>query len=83
MFIQTYRHVFTSPSSAFDKDTKAGKRSQAELHGITEVEPEGIAYAAVLARQGLVGHGWKPKDFSFNYRKFYHNIVGVFMSGQH
>ncbi|KAF4620569.1 hypothetical protein D9613_001109 [Agrocybe pediades] len=78
ILVRTYRHIFTSPSSAFDKDVKAGKRSQAELHGITEVEPEGIAYAAVLARQGLVGHGWKPKDFSFNYRNFYHNIVAMF-----
>ena len=47
--LQTYRHIFTSPSSALKNTPGAGrtKSGQAKLNGLVSVTPRTIAYAAL------------------------------------
>lgn len=45
--LQTLRMIYTGKSSAFTGHRSAPKPSQAEMHGMCEVFPEAIAYAAV------------------------------------
>ena len=47
---QTLRMIYTGKSSAFTGHRSAPKPSQAEMHGMREVFPEAVAYAAVQAR---------------------------------
>ena len=42
--------IYTGKSSAFTGHRSAPKPSQAEMHGMREVFPEAVAYAAVQAR---------------------------------
>jgi len=46
--IQVLKHIFTSPSSALSSGVSNGTRPcNAKIHGMSEVEAEHIAYAAV------------------------------------
>jgi hypothetical protein len=47
---QCFRHIFTGPRTALNvlPGKLPGKKSIAEIHDITEVTPENIAYAAVM-----------------------------------
>lgn len=47
---QAFRCIFSGPRSAFNKENRGNKPSQAEKHGMTTVEPRAIAYAAVHTR---------------------------------
>ncbi len=49
---QVFRHIFTGPSSALGKPTRATKDPKAILHGLTAVTGRTIAYAAVQVRPG-------------------------------
>ena len=44
-FLQTFKHIFTSPSSV-DKEPKATRSGNARIHGMTRVTPPSIAYTA-------------------------------------
>jgi len=46
-YLQTLRMIYTGKSSAFTGHRSAPKPSQAEMHGMREVFPEAVAYAAV------------------------------------
>jgi hypothetical protein len=46
-YLQTLRLIYTGKSSAFTGHRSARKPSQAEMHGMREVFPEAVAYAAV------------------------------------
>lgn len=50
--LQTYRHIFTSPSSALKNTPGAGrtKSGQAKINGLVSVTPRTIAYAALHVR---------------------------------
>lgn len=45
MYLQSYKHVFTSPSSV-EKEPKATRSGNARLHGMTRVTSASIAYVA-------------------------------------
>ena len=47
IYIQTLQMIYMGKGSAFTGYQSAPKRSQAEMHGMHEVFPEAIAYAAV------------------------------------
>lgn len=47
---QVFRHIFTGPSSAISKTSRASKPSKAQLHCLIEVTGRTIAYAAVQVR---------------------------------
>lgn len=42
---QTFKHIFTSPSSV-DKEAKATRSGNARIHGMTRVTPASLAYVA-------------------------------------
>ena len=46
-YLQTLRMIYTGKSSAFTSHRSAPKPSQAEIHGMREVFPKAIAYAAI------------------------------------
>jgi hypothetical protein len=46
-YLQTLRMIYTGKSSALTGHRSAPKPSQAEMHGMREVFPEAVAYAAV------------------------------------
>jgi len=46
-YLQTLRMIYTGKGSAFTGYRSAPKGSQAEMHGMREVFPEAVAYAAV------------------------------------
>ncbi|KAJ3575758.1 hypothetical protein NP233_g889 [Leucocoprinus birnbaumii] len=74
--IACYRIIFTGPSSAPNGTRKAAKRSKAELHNLTRVTPQTLAYAACLARHNASSaETWSNKDGNFNYLAFYEIIV--------
>ena len=47
--LRVYRHIFTGPSSAFEKKTK-GRLPHGVLNGLTKPTPETIGYAAIIVR---------------------------------
>jgi hypothetical protein len=47
--IQTFKHIFTSPSSV-EKEPKATRSGNARIHGMTHVAPASIAYVATQVR---------------------------------
>jgi hypothetical protein len=47
---QVFCHIFTRPSSALRKSTRAMKSPKAAIHGLTAVTGRTIAYAAVQVR---------------------------------
>src|SRR6267378_6571813 len=47
LLFQSLRTIYTGKSSAFTGYRSASKPSQAEIHGMREVFPEAVAYAAV------------------------------------
>ena len=47
MTFKGLRTIYTGKSSAFTGYRSASKPSQAEMHGMREVFPEAVAYAAV------------------------------------
>ena len=49
-YLQTLRMIYTGKSSALTSHRSAPKPSQAEMHGMHEVFPEAVAYAAVQVR---------------------------------
>jgi hypothetical protein len=46
---QTFKHIFTSPSSV-EKEAKATRSGNARIHGMTQVTRASIAYAATQVR---------------------------------
>ncbi|KAF8156956.1 hypothetical protein B0H34DRAFT_675323 [Crassisporium funariophilum] len=50
LLVWVFRCIFSGPCSAFKKESRGNKPSQAEKHGMTSVQPRAIAYAAVQAR---------------------------------
>ncbi|KAG2747050.1 hypothetical protein P692DRAFT_20736726, partial [Suillus brevipes Sb2] len=71
------KHIFTSPSSALSASVSNGTRPcNAKIHGMSTVEAEHIAYAAVQARFGISSlDKWKDKDGLFVYSDFYYRIT--------
>lgn len=47
---QTFKHIFTSPSSA-EQEAKATRSGNARIHGMTRVTYGSLAYVATQARQ--------------------------------
>ncbi|KAI6143596.1 hypothetical protein BKA82DRAFT_9216 [Pisolithus tinctorius] len=45
--VQTFRHIFTSPSSALDPTRRGTKTPQGVAHGLPDPTPRTIAYAAI------------------------------------
>ncbi|KAF8955164.1 hypothetical protein BDZ97DRAFT_1860264 [Flammula alnicola] len=79
LLLRVYRHIFSSPLSAFDKTKRGNKPSQAEKHGITQVEPRGIAYAVLHARMAISGLGWTQRDGFFDNEDFFDNVANMFL----
>ncbi len=52
MTLQVFRHIFTRPSLALGKLTRATKDPKAVLHGLTAVTGRTIAYAVVQVHPG-------------------------------
>jgi hypothetical protein len=50
---QAYKHVFTSPSSAYGDGDKATRSSNARIHGMTSVTPASLAYIATQVSRFL------------------------------
>jgi len=48
--MQAFKHVFTSPSSADDDQSKATKSGNARIHGMTAVTKASLAYIATQVR---------------------------------
>jgi hypothetical protein len=57
-YLQTLRMIYTGKSSVFTGHRSALKPSQAEMHGMREVFPEAVAYAAVQARIQWLAAPW-------------------------
>ncbi|KAG1776115.1 hypothetical protein EV702DRAFT_1231094, partial [Suillus placidus] len=73
------KHIFTSPSSALKVGVSSGTRAcNAKLHGMTRVEAEHIAYAAVQACFAISSlDKWKDKDALFHYPDYYTRIINL------
>ena len=62
-YLQTLRMIYMGKSSAFTGHQSAPKPSQAEMHGMREVFPEAVSYAAVqvspqrLKRSDVISQG--------------------------
>lgn len=71
------KHIFTSPSSALSAGASNGTRPcNAKIHGMSVVEAEHIAYAAVQACFGISSlNKWKDKDGLFHYNNFDYRIM--------
>ncbi|KAG2127288.1 uncharacterized protein EDB93DRAFT_1109329 [Suillus bovinus] len=71
------KHIFTSPSSALSAGVSNGTHPcNAKIHGMSTVEAEHIAYAAVQAHFGISSlDKWKDKDGLFHYSDFYYRIT--------
>ncbi len=68
----------TGPSSAISKVRVAAKNSKAEIHGLTEVTPQTIAYICVMVRQALAStQHWTDVDGIFDYELFYEMVVDL------
>ncbi|KAF8815042.1 hypothetical protein BYT27DRAFT_7056059, partial [Phlegmacium glaucopus] len=77
--IRTLRMIYTGKGSAFTGYRSAPKRSQAEMHGMREIFPEAVAYAAVQAYYGLCSlDGWDTEDRFFKLDVFFDKCVGLF-----
>ncbi|KAI0288891.1 hypothetical protein BC826DRAFT_915268, partial [Russula brevipes] len=79
--LSCFRHIFTGPRTALKKSPgkSPGKKSKADLYGITKVTPENIAYAAILCRHILNSNeSWATEDSGFRADIFYANIVDLF-----
>jgi hypothetical protein len=46
MYLQAYKHIFTSPSSVDHDDLKATRSGNAHIHGMTCVTTASLAYVA-------------------------------------
>ncbi|KAJ7618360.1 hypothetical protein B0H17DRAFT_965188, partial [Mycena rosella] len=69
----------SSSTSRRKKAKPATKRSVASIIGLTRVTGRSIAYAAVQYRVALSdAHHWDEHDGSFDYIKFYNNVVDFF-----
>ncbi|KDR80176.1 hypothetical protein GALMADRAFT_62262 [Galerina marginata CBS 339.88] len=79
LLVRVFRCIFSGPRSAFKKENRGNKPSQAEKHGMTSVEPRAIAYAAVQARMALSGLGWTINDGFFSNETFFDNVAGMFL----
>ncbi|KAG1767870.1 hypothetical protein EV702DRAFT_1012929 [Suillus placidus] len=73
------KHIFTSPSSALKVGVSSGTCAcNTKLHGMTRVEAEHIAYAAVQARFAISSlDKWKDKDTLFHYPDYYTRIINL------
>ncbi|KAF9521970.1 hypothetical protein CPB83DRAFT_840829 [Crepidotus variabilis] len=79
LLLRAYQCIFTGPVTGMSKNAKSNTKSQAEIHGITKVEPWGIIYAAVLVCQGLSSSSqWKEKDLRFDYLTFTNRLEELF-----
>ncbi|KAF8811333.1 hypothetical protein BYT27DRAFT_7062186, partial [Phlegmacium glaucopus] len=79
VFLQGLRTIFTGKSSAFTGYRSASKPSQAEMHGMREVFPEAVAYAAVQCYYGLSSlEGWDTEDCFFKLDVFFDKYVQLF-----
>jgi hypothetical protein len=50
LFMQAYKHIFTSPSSVEKEASRATRSGNARIHGMTSVTPASIAYVATQVR---------------------------------
>ncbi|KAG1732623.1 uncharacterized protein EDB91DRAFT_1251671 [Suillus paluster] len=73
------KHVLTGPSSAFGGDDFHVPNScNVSLHGMTSIEAENIAYAAVVARSAISSRDkWSVDDGTYSYRKAYYRTIDI------
>ncbi|KAJ7211476.1 hypothetical protein B0H12DRAFT_1079579 [Mycena haematopus] len=76
--LRVTRHIWTSPSSAFDGADKLKVICNARAHGQFTVTPEMIAYACCQARTMLSTSEWTRKDGKYNYESLFDGVVKLF-----
>ncbi|GLB33255.1 hypothetical protein LshimejAT787_0101390 [Lyophyllum shimeji] len=86
LVVRTWRHLFTSPSSAVippgKQRTTVTKGCQATMNGLHAPTPRTIAYAALQTYWFLCSlDDWRLDDGVFNKESFFRNIVGIFSVG--
>ncbi|KIK00735.1 hypothetical protein K443DRAFT_664331 [Laccaria amethystina LaAM-08-1] len=84
LMIRVAKHIFQGPSAALKAaGYHRGKQGIASLIHIISMDPHLIAYIAVQARFSISSsQQWSQLDGSFDYGKFYWNIVGLFDDGE-
>ncbi|KAJ7032118.1 hypothetical protein C8F04DRAFT_1262283 [Mycena alexandri] len=69
------RHIWTSPSSAFDGAEKLKMICNARAHGQFTVIPPMIAYACCQARTMLSKSEWTRKDGKYSYESLFNTVI--------
>ncbi|EJD44521.1 hypothetical protein AURDEDRAFT_166305 [Auricularia subglabra TFB-10046 SS5] len=78
LLLWTYRHIFTSPSSAITSKSRSTRSSNSTLSGFKEVTYESIAYAAVVLRSCLSATDrFNMNDTEYDYADCYDQILKV------
>jgi len=81
-YLQTLRMIYMGRSSAFTSHRSAPKPSQAEMHGMREVFPEAVTYAAVqVSTQSLPYFPFTQTGFRRHTTAFVLLMVGTWKIG--
>ncbi|KAG1767596.1 hypothetical protein EV702DRAFT_1182097 [Suillus placidus] len=78
LYLQAYKHVFTSPSS-IDREPKATRSGNAQIHGMTRITLPSIAYIATQIRFALTSSPvFSCTDTITDSERFYNSILDFF-----
>ncbi|KIJ06887.1 hypothetical protein PAXINDRAFT_19909 [Paxillus involutus ATCC 200175] len=76
--VQTWRHIFTGPSSAFHKSRRATKPSKGRMHGLQAPNIRNIMYAAVQAYFTMSNEEtWTSNVGTVNLADMYYTVVDM------
>ncbi|THU94753.1 hypothetical protein K435DRAFT_966736 [Dendrothele bispora CBS 962.96] len=78
LLVYVWRHLFLGPSAATDFSLRLRKVGQAVTHGLAEVTPRTISYAAVITRHALSSvDDFRVEDGAFIKYDFFRLIVNA------
>ncbi|TEB31337.1 hypothetical protein FA13DRAFT_1754812 [Coprinellus micaceus] len=75
LLVKAYKHVFTSPSSAYGDEVKATRSSNARIHGMTSVTPASLAYVATQVRFALSSSATFSRTDTITDSEYFYNLI--------
>ncbi|KAJ7756674.1 hypothetical protein B0H16DRAFT_1538682 [Mycena metata] len=72
------RHIWTTPTTAFDDSGKVPKNCKARAHAQLSWEGEMIGYICGQARTMISTSDWTSKDGAYNYERMFKSVIKLF-----
>ncbi|KAJ7021550.1 hypothetical protein C8F04DRAFT_1313797 [Mycena alexandri] len=76
--LRVARHIWTTPTTAFDDSGKVPKNCKARAHGQYTWSGEMMGYICGQARTMISASEWTSKEGAYNYERMFNSVVKLF-----